>query len=77
MRWFLTALLKCYRAILSPLFTALGGRCRFYPTCSEYALEAVSRLPLSRALPLVAWRVLRCGPWTSGGVDPVPGAGLL
>lgn len=76
MRWFLTTLLKFYRAALSPLFMALGARCRFHPTCSEYALEAVSRLPLPRAVVLIAWRVLRCGPWSPGGIDPVPGTAI-
>lgn len=47
--------------------------CRFYPSCSVYAMEAIDRLPLHRALLLIVWRVVRCNPFHSGGYDPVPG----
>ena len=50
----------------------LGGRCRFGPSCSEYAKEAFITLPWHRALGLSIWRILRCGPWSKGGHDPVP-----
>jgi len=60
--------IAAYRALVSPW---LGPRCRFYPTCSCYAHEAVQRYGW-RGLGLAARRVLRCHPWNAGGVDPVP-----
>jgi putative membrane protein insertion efficiency factor len=47
-------------------------RCRFYPSCSSYALEALARHGAIRGLALATWRVLRCHPWNPGGVDHVP-----
>ena len=60
-----------YRRAISPL---LGPRCRFYPTCSQYALTALARHGPIKGLGLAVWRVLRCHPLTSGGHDPVPPA---
>ena len=60
--------IRFYRRFLSP---ALGQRCRYYPTCSAYAEEAVSELGAFRGMILAAWRVLRCNPFSSGGLDPV------
>ena len=51
---------------------ALGGRCRFYPSCSAYAVEAVKECGAIRGLLLAAWRVLRCSPLADGGVDHPP-----
>lgn len=62
-------LLRLYRAVISPLY---GPTCRFYPSCSEYALVAVERHGVLRGSGLAAWRLLRCNPWNRGGVDPVP-----
>ena len=53
---------------------ALGGRCRFTPSCSEYGLRAVRELGALRGGALLVWRVLRCWPAFPGGVDPVPEA---
>ena len=64
------ALLRFYRAAISP---ALPPRCRFYPTCSAYAAEAISRHGAARGTWLAVRRLVRCGPWHPGGVDPVPG----
>ncbi len=55
-----------YQKIVSPY---LGARCRFYPSCSEYAKESLQTLPILEALFRITWRLLRCGPWSKGGVD--------
>jgi putative membrane protein insertion efficiency factor len=62
-------LLRCYRAVISPLY---GPTCRFYPSCSAYALIAVERHGVVRGGWLAVRRLLRCNPWNPGGVDPVP-----
>lgn len=62
-------LLRGYQLVISPL---LGPCCRFYPSCSQYAMEAVGRFGVVRGLALAALRVARCHPWNPGGVDPVP-----
>jgi putative membrane protein insertion efficiency factor len=62
------ALLRAYRWAVSPL---LPPACRYVPTCSEYALEAVERYGVFRGSAKAAWRVLRCHPFTRGGLDPV------
>ena len=62
------ALLRVYRLTVSPLY---GDRCKYHPTCSQYALDAVRELGLVRGTLLAAWRVLRCNPWSHGGVDHV------
>ena len=48
-----------------------AGSCRYYPSCSEYAAEAMEKLPVYRALPKIVIRVLRCNPFSHGGFDPV------
>ncbi len=62
-------LIKFYRSYISPL---LGSSCRFYPTCSSYALEAFRIHNFFYAMWLTLWRVLRCNPFSKGGYDPVP-----
>ena len=62
-------LLKAYRLLISPLY---GQVCRYYPSCSAYALESVSRYGAGKGLWLTACRLGRCHPWASGGHDPVP-----
>jgi putative membrane protein insertion efficiency factor len=57
-----------YKRVLSPL---LPARCRYYPTCSEYAVEAVARHGAMRGLVLAGWRLLRCNPLSAGGIDRV------
>ena len=59
-------LLRLYRLTVSPLY---GDRCKYHPTCSQYAVDAVRELGLGRGALLAAWRVLRCNPWSHGGVD--------
>ena len=62
-------LIKGYQLVLSPL---LGPACRFYPSCSQYAYEAVSRHGVVKGLFLAAKRIARCHPFHAGGHDPVP-----
>lgn len=68
---FLQALVRGYRYFLSPL---LAPACRFHPSCSVYAEEALQRHGALRGGWLSARRICRCGPWHPGGVDPVPGS---
>jgi putative membrane protein insertion efficiency factor len=65
----LSTLIRAYRLFLSPFF---GGQCRFHPTCSAYALEAVARHGAGRGAWLTVARLARCHPWHPGGLDPVP-----
>jgi uncharacterized protein len=67
--WFLLAFLRFYILFLSPVF---GGACKFYPSCSNYAVEAVTKHGARRGFILAAKRLLRCRPFTQGGFDPVP-----
>jgi len=60
------ALIRGYRRFLSP---GLAPRCKYHPTCSRYALDAIGEFGLARGLVLTAWRLLRCNPWSHGGVD--------
>ncbi|PZN32705.1 MAG: membrane protein insertion efficiency factor YidD [Proteobacteria bacterium] len=71
MRIVLKALLRGYRLLLSPW---LGANCRFYPSCSHYAEEAIDVHGVLRGCWLTARRLLRCHPWHEGGYDPVPPA---
>jgi putative membrane protein insertion efficiency factor len=71
MRHFLIFLLRGYRYLLSPL---IGNQCRFAPTCSVYALQAIECHGAWRGTGLALWRLARCHPWNAGGWDPVPGA---
>jgi putative membrane protein insertion efficiency factor len=71
-RQLVVLLLRGYRAVISPLY---GPTCRFYPSCSEYALIAVDRHGVLRGGRLAVWRLLRCNPWNPGGVDLVPPVG--
>jgi putative membrane protein insertion efficiency factor len=60
--------INLYRRLISP---ALPRRCKFEPTCSAYAVEAVRALGVVRGTILAAWRLARCNPWSHGGFDPV------
>lgn len=64
------ACIRFYRRWISPW---TPPSCRFLPTCSAYAEEAIARHGFCRGGLLAVWRILRCGPWSRGGYDPVPG----
>ena len=66
---FLIVLLQSYQYVLSPW---LGTHCRFYPTCSSYAIEAIKTQGVLKGLWLTVRRLCRCHPWCKGGCDPVP-----
>ena len=70
MKYVLIGFLKLYRLTVSPLY---GNVCRYYPSCSAYALRAVEVHGAVKGTYLAARRLLRCHPWTAGGYDPVPG----
>ncbi len=65
------AIITLYRWTISPL---LGNRCRFYPSCSHYAIDALRQHGVLRGGYLSLRRLLRCHPWHAGGYDPVPPA---
>jgi putative membrane protein insertion efficiency factor len=69
MKTILIAVLRAYKRLVSPL---LRPSCRYLPTCSEYAMEALERHGVIRGCALAFWRVLRCHPFAHGGYDPVP-----
>ena len=60
--------LRLYQRLISPM---LGSRCKYYPSCSEYAAQAIGRFGILRGLVLAGWRLLRCNPWSHGGFDTV------
>ena len=68
MKWLFVQIIKLYKLFLSPLF---GYSCRFYPTCSDYAAEAISANGIVKGSLKAFFRVLRCNPFSSGGYDPV------
>jgi putative membrane protein insertion efficiency factor len=60
--------IRVYQKLISPL---LGPRCRYWPSCSEYAAQSIRSYGILRGLVLASWRVLRCNPWSHGGIDRV------
>ena len=69
MKKLLLLLIRGYQIALSPFF---GMHCRFHPTCSEYAREAIEVHGAVKGTGLALWRLLRCNPWCAGGIDEVP-----
>lgn len=63
------SVIRLYQKVVSPF---LPGRCRFYPSCSEYAVECFHRFSFFKALGLASWRIARCTPLSQGYFDPVP-----
>ena len=62
------ALLRLYQAVISPV---LPVRCKYYPTCSAYAVEAIRSFGILKGIALAGWRLLCCNPWSAGGIDRV------
>jgi putative membrane protein insertion efficiency factor len=63
-----TAPIRLYQRLISP---AIASRCKYEPSCSRYAVQAIERYGILRGSVLAAWRLLRCNPWSHGGYDPV------
>ena len=66
MRTVLIAPIRAYQKVISPMFPR---RCKYHPTCSQYAVDAIREFGVMRGLVLGGWRLLRCNPWSHGGVD--------
>jgi putative membrane protein insertion efficiency factor len=62
----LIAPIRVYQRVVSPMFPR---RCKYHPTCSQYAVDAIREWGAVRGLVLAGWRLLRCNPWSHGGVD--------
>jgi putative membrane protein insertion efficiency factor len=60
--------IAAWHAFISPLF---GARCKYEPSCSTYAIQAIEQYGILRGVVLAGWRILRCNPWSHGGFDPV------
>ncbi len=58
--------IRLYQLLISPLFPA---SCKYHPSCSQYAVDAIRKYGVLRGVPKAAWRLLRCHPWSKGGVD--------
>ena len=69
-RWILLLLIRGYQAVVSPALPP--DTCRFYPTCSHYGYQAIYKFGALKGSFLAAKRILRCNPFNSGGIDPVP-----
>ena len=67
--WLVLLPIRAYSRLISPLFPR---RCKYYPTCSEYAQKAIRTHGVIRGGALAAWRIVRCNPFSHGGVDEVP-----
>lgn len=70
--WLFIGLISAYRLTISPL---LGPTCRYHPSCSAYGLESMRVHGAVKGLLLTGWRILRCNPFSGGGLDPVPHRG--
>ena len=66
MKKILIAPLRFYQKFISPMF---APRCKYYPSCSQYAIDAISAFGFVQGITKTAWRVMRCNPWSHGGVD--------
>jgi putative membrane protein insertion efficiency factor len=66
MKYVAIGLVRLYQLFLSPV---LGGSCKYHPSCSQYAIDALRRYGFVKGSILAGWRLLRCNPWSHGGVD--------
>lgn len=73
LQWLMSTVIRGYQRFISPLFPR---RCKYYPTCSAYAVEAIKVQGFFRGTALAIWRLLRCNPCSRGGVDFPPGSTL-
>ena len=73
LRWLIIGPIRVYQRLISPM---MPPTCRFHPSCSSYAVEAVQVHGAGKGLVLGTWRLLRCNPWNLGGLDPVPARGF-
>ena len=64
-------LLKGYKKIISPMFSAVGIHCKYYPTCSEYMVQAIEKYGIVKGSLLGIIRILKCNPFSKGGYDPI------
>ena len=71
MKYLFMGLIRLYQWTISPL---LGPRCKYWPSCSHYGYEAFARHGTLRGMALTGWRIVRCNPWSHGGIDEVPPA---
>jgi len=71
MKKFLIFLIKIYKKTLSPIFANLGIHCKYYPTCSQYMVQALEKYGIIKGLYLGIKRILRCNPFSKGGYDPL------
>ena len=69
MKKILIALIRFYRKFISPM---KGTKCPYIPSCSHYGVEALQKHGVIKGLLLTSWRIIRCNPFSKGGVDPVP-----
>ena len=69
MKKVLLKLIRFYQTAISP---RTAPKCKYFPTCSQYAYEAIERFGVCKGLLMGLWRILRCNPWSKGGYDPVP-----
>lgn len=69
MKHIFIVIIRAYQKCISPM---LGNNCKFHPTCSQYAIDALRIHGFFKGTALAIWRILRCNPWGKGGVDYVP-----
>lgn len=72
MRFVLLAAIRVYKLFLSPIVSSLGFNCRFYPSCSDYAVAAIKKYGAAAGMKLFLKRIIRCSPLSDGGIDFVP-----
>lgn len=71
MRRILIFIIKIYQKIISPIFSAMGIKCKYYPTCSEYTKQAIEKYGCIKGVYIGGKRIIRCNPFSKGGYDPL------